>query len=188
MPSPLVHSVQFYNQDEALISRLQSIVQSSLDAGSSVLIVASDEHRSQLALALEESGAKLDDARLQMFDARQTLAQFMVGGWPDDKRFTKTVAELIGGARENARNQRRGVTVFGEMVAVLWAEGNKTGALELERLWNDALHQRHFHLHCAYPRWILEDKSDNLMIKAICDEHSSVLGHSNRLRPSTFAA
>jgi hypothetical protein len=45
-----------------------------------------------------------------------------------------------------------GLTVFGEMVALLWAEGKKEAALEVEALWNDALNDRAFHLHCAYPR------------------------------------
>ena len=184
MPSPLVHSVHFYDHDAALISRLHNVVQSSLDGGGSVLIVASEGHRLQLQSALKQSGKSVPDGRLQMFDARETLSKFMVGDRPSDSRFAETVGALLGNARETTRNPRRSVTVFGEMVAVLWEEGNKTGALELERLWNDTLHQRNFHLHCAYPRWILQDKSDNLMIKAICDEHSSVLGHSNRLRPS----
>jgi hypothetical protein len=52
-------------------------------------------------------------------------------------------------------------------------------------MWNDALHDRMFHLHCAYPRWILEDSANNLLVKAICDEHSSVLGHAAHMTYST---
>jgi hypothetical protein len=51
-------------------------------------------------------------------------------------------------------------------------------------MWNEALHDGGFHLQCAYPRWILEDNADNLMVEAICDEHSSVLGHAAHIAHS----
>ena len=187
MSSPAVHSVHFYDHDEALISRLQSIVASSLETGSSVLIVATEEHRQQLASALEESGFVLKNlpaGQLQMLDARETLAQFMVHGRPHQQRFLESVGTLVACAREAARNATRGLTIFGEMVAVLWSDGNRIAALELERLWNDLLHDRSFHLHCAYPRWILKDNLHNLTIKSICDEHSSVLGYAAHLSHS----
>jgi MEDS: MEthanogen/methylotroph, DcmR Sensory domain len=187
MSSPAVHSVHFYDHDEALISRLQNIVASSLEGGSSVLIVATKEHRRQLQSALQESGVALSElpaGQLQMLDAGATLAHFMVHGRPNAQRFIESVGLLISNARQAALNSARGLTVFGEMVAVLWGEGNKIGALELERLWNDLLHDRTFHLHCAYPRWVLQDNISNLTIKSICDEHSSVLGFASHLTPS----
>lgn len=188
MSSPLVHSVHFYEHDEALIARLHNIVTSSLEGGSSVLIVASKEHRDQLAAAMDESGSKISKLakqHLQMFDAKEMLAKFMVNGHPSDRRFRESVGKLIMESRVAAKNERRGLTVFGEMVAILWAEGNKVGALELERLWNDLLHERSFHLHCAYPRWILQEGSDSLLVKSVCDEHSTVFGHAAHLKSST---
>jgi len=178
MSSSAVHSVQFYTHDEALISRLHSIVESSLRSGGSVLIVATKEHRHQLELALEESRLELGtvgSSQIQFVDPHKLLDQFMVHERPDIRRFNECVERLIRSAREAAKNENRTVTVFGEMVALLWCEGNKTGALELERIWNALLNDHGFHSHCAYPRSILTE-SDNLAIKAICDEHSSVLG------------
>ena len=181
MSSSAVHSVQFYTHDEALISRLQSIVESSLRSGASVLVVATKEHRHQLQSVLEESGLELDKlekGRVQLVDAHEMLDQFMVRDRPDHQRFKECVERLIRTARAAAINENRTVAVFGEMVALLWCEGNKTGALELERIWNVLLQDHGFHLHCAYPRSILKE-SDNLTIKAICDEHSSVLGFAS---------
>jgi hypothetical protein len=146
--------------------------------------VATKEHRRQLAAALKDSERAVEHLtkdRLQMLDARETLSKFMLNGHPSDQRFAGTVSKLIADARTRATNEHRGLTVFGEMVALLWGEGNKVAALELERMWNEALHDRSFHLHCAYPRWILEDNANNLVVKAICDEHSSVFGHASRI-------
>ena len=178
MSSSAVHSVQFYTDDEALISRLHSIVESSLRSGGSVVIIATKEHRQELESALKEPGFDLDKiekSRVQLLDARKTLNEFMVHDRPNHQRFIECVGGLISKAREAAKNENRTVTAFGEMVALLWCDRNKTGALELERMWNALLDDHGFHLHCAYPRWILRE-SDSLAIKAICDEHSSVLG------------
>lgn len=191
MSSPAVHSVHFYGHDEALVSRLHNIVVSSLEGGNSVLIVATEEHRAMLQAALQGSpskAAKWEEERLQMFDAREMLQKFMFDGHPSDRKFADTVGQVIDRAHTAAKKEERGLTVFGEMVALLWADGNKVGALELERIWNDALRRCGFHLHCAYPRWVLEDNQDNLMIKAICDEHSSVLGHGLNLKSSPAVA
>lgn len=191
MSSPAVHSVHFYHHDDALVSRLHNIVTSSLESGNSVLIVATEEHRALLQAALKDSPNHVQNSagsRLQMFDAREMLQKFMINHHPSDRRFAQTVGKIIDEVRITAKKQERSLTVFGEMVALLWSDGNKVGALELERIWNDALRRCGFHLHCAYPRWILEDNQDNLMIKAICDEHSSVLGHGFQLRSSPAIA
>lgn len=179
--SPRVHSVHFYDHDDALILRLGSIVTSALDAGNSILIVATEEHRRRLTSVLEEWGGDLSgliqDGRLNLHDAREMLAKFMVKGLPDRKLFLATVGALVWTAKEAAWNADRGLTVFGELVALLWDEGNTRGALELEALWNDLLNDRAFHLHCAYSRQTLERHPDAMLVKAICEEHSHVIGH-----------
>lgn len=187
MSLPLVHSVHFYQRDEALIARLHKIVSTALASGNSAVIVATQEHRAQLASSLSQSGSEISilaEKHLRMFDADESLDEFMVDGHPSDKRFLEFVGKMLKAARGAATKAPSGVTVFGEMVAILWSEGNKVGALELERLWNEVLKEHAFHLHCAYPRWILQDGSDNLLLKSICDEHSSVLGHVEDLKLS----
>jgi hypothetical protein len=180
--SAIIHSVHFYDRDEALIQRLRGIVSSAVSTGNSVLIVATEQHREQLASELQKTGlnpAGLEkDRRLKLADASEMLARFMVNGMPDRKRFTANVSELISSSREGAWNAQRGVTVFGEMVALLWQAGNHEAALELEVLWNDLLQDQAFHLHCAYPRHILEGNHRGGMIRAICQEHSHVMGGS----------
>jgi hypothetical protein len=110
--------------------------------------------------------------RYTMIDAKEMLNTFMVDGMPDCDRFTASVGELLANTRAAARNCDRGLTVFGEMVAVLWDEGQKEAALQLEALWNDVLHDRHFHLHCAYPRWGFVNEADEA---AVCGAHSHVV-------------
>jgi len=112
--------------------------------------------------------------RFTMCDASEMLAMFMADGLPDPGLFMSSVGKLLLDAKRAARSREQGLTVFGEMVAVLWEKGNKAGALALEKLWNDAMQERAFHLHCAYPGWLFD--GDEGELRPICDLHSHVFG------------
>lgn len=175
---PSVHSVQFYDTHEALIDRLCGVVSSGLLIGNSVVIVATEEHRRQLIKALQRLEVNVRDnareERFMMFDAEAMLSQFMVKGRPDAKLFQSSIGQLLMNAKKAARGKDQRLTIFGEMVALLWDQGNKTGALELETLWNDFLNEKAFHLHCAYPRALFAE--DETGIQNICESHSHVMG------------
>lgn len=175
--TPHVHSVHFYDYDGELITRLRGVMVAAMANGNSALIVASQAHRDQLLNALNEHWPPwtlaATEGRFLMFDARETMEQFMVNGRPDRAKFMASVGKLVNSSRERARSANRGLTVFGEMVAELWADGNKQGALELEALWNDLLSHESFHLHCAYPKNSLGiDEAD---LQEICNRHSHVV-------------
>jgi len=178
----VIHSVHFYEHDEALVQRLRSIIVPAIDVGNSVLIVATEEHCRQVKAALaanEVDSAVLEQqGRLTFGEAHELLANIIVDGFPDRERFFSSIGDLIGRARQSAWNGHRGVTVFGEMVAVLWEEGNRIAALQLESLWNDLLYDSEFHLHCAYPRNLFRTNAEAAMIRAICDVHSHVVGRA----------
>ena len=183
--TPAVHSVHFYDEHQALINRLSGIVSSGLEMGNSVVLVMTPDHRKQLMTMLGSAGMDTrkheKSGSLTLCDARETLASFMVNGAVNRKKFMTSVGSLLTEAKKAARNAGQGLTVFGEMVAVLWEDGNKSAAIELESAWNDLLNDRAFHLHCAYPRWNFAD-GDTDQIAAICDSHSHVLGSANGMR------
>jgi hypothetical protein len=180
---PLVHSVHFYEHDAELIDRLRGIVISSLATGNAVLIVATSEHRRQLTDALNRSwtnwAAAREEGRFLLVDAAEILNQFMIDGRPDRTLFTEAVSTLVRNCRFTSVSANRGLTVFGEMVSILWEEGNKQGAIELEALWNELLSERTFHLHCAYSKQATD--GDALSMQSICDHHSHVIGRAVNL-------
>jgi hypothetical protein len=175
--APPVHSVQFYDTHEALIERLCGVVSSGLLIGNSVVIIATESHRNRLTAALQRLEVDLRtyarEERFTICDAEGLLAKFMVNDLPNLKRFLSSVGELLVHSKKAARGKDRGFTVFGEMVSVLWEQGNKKGALALEGLWNELLNERAFHLHCAYPRAIFSQ--DDAGFSKVCDTHSHVL-------------
>ncbi|HKT23079.1 MAG TPA: MEDS domain-containing protein [Terriglobales bacterium] len=178
----VIHSVHFYEHDEALIQRLRSIIVPAIDVGNSVIVVATEPHRQQLKTALAMNDVETEileqQGRFIFADADELLATFMVDGFPDRQRFFSVLGHLAARARQSAWNAQRGVTVFGEMVAALWEQGNRIAALQLESLWNDLLYDREFHLHCAYPRNMFRTNAEAAMIRAICDVHSHVVGRA----------
>ena len=175
--APLVHSVHFYEHASALIERLCGITSSALRSGNSVLIVATAAHRAELVKNLKDSNVDVRslarEGRFIMFDARETLETFMVNGMPDADLFERSVGEILRETRKKAIGSEKGLTVFGEMVALLWDEGQRQAALALEELWNAALSDRSFHLHCAYPRRFFNDGESGM--DSICQTHSHVL-------------
>jgi hypothetical protein len=148
MSSVPVHSVHIYDEHSSLIKRLCGVVSSGLKIGNSVLIVATAHHRNELVKELSDAGTEVPqyarEGLFSMYDAQETLDTFMVNGMPDRKLFLHSVGCMLGPAKKNARSKDSGLTVFGEMVAVLWEQGEKQGALALEDLWND--------LPCPFPR------------------------------------
>ncbi|MGI8602721.1 MAG: MEDS domain-containing protein [Verrucomicrobiales bacterium] len=103
-------------------------------------------------------------------DAEQVLSKFMVKGWPDDRLFSEVVTGLLKRARKGGRRVR----AFGEMVAVLWAQGHNGATVRLEHLWHSLCRTEEFSLFCAYPRSGFTQNADE-SIREICATHSRVV-------------
>ena len=183
--SPLVHSVHMYGTDSELIYRLGAILIGAMASGNAALVVATHVHRHKLCELLNKEWinweAVKEEGRLVLLDAQETLDLFMVNGLPDATKFRQTVGALVTTSRLTARSQNRGLTVFGEMVAVLWEQGNQRAAFELEALWNKLLSDRAFHLHCAYPKGAFSTGRDRLAMNSLCDQHTEVIDHAEEV-------
>jgi hypothetical protein len=168
--------VYIYEDENGLVSRLCGIFSTGLRMGGSALVIATAERREQLVKSLTDAGidvrATAREGRYCMLDAHELLAHFMRDGMPNPALFASIVANVVLSARQRACGQRHSVTVFGEMVAVLWGDGQRKAALQLEQLWNEALRDSSFHLHCAYPRCIFDSVGD---IESVHSMHTHVL-------------
>lgn len=167
------HFVELYDDDAGLIESVHRFVANGVDKAAAAVIIATPEHRAELDVAL---GSKLDVGALRAeglyttLDARETLETFMREGSPDRHLFER----VVGGVIDSAAAHGREVRAFGEMVALLWAEGNVAGALALEDLWNDLAETRRFKLFCAYPSRAFPSKNP-APLNAVCERHSHVL-------------
>src|SRR5690348_3874942 len=145
------HFVQLYEHDDFLIASVAGFVAEGLRKGDSIVVVATEAHRSSLNQRLQEESIDLKAARISgqyiALDAEETLAKFMADGALNEKLFQETVGHLI----EHTVRSGKHLRAFGEMVALLWAEGNRDGAIRLEQLWNEFGKENSFALFCAYP-------------------------------------
>src|SRR5918993_2980734 len=145
------HFVQFYEADEFLTDSLSGWVSAGHEAGEACGVVAARERREGLEQRLRAGGLDVDaleaSGRYVAFDAAELLSRLMVDGMPEPGRCVGIIGDII--ARAASGNRR--VRVFGEMVALLCAEGNYEGAVRLEGLWNEVRATHAFQLFCAYP-------------------------------------
>ncbi|HEX8351894.1 MAG TPA: ATP-binding protein [Pyrinomonadaceae bacterium] len=169
------HFVQFYESDEFLLDSLADYVAEGLADGDACVAVAKAARREGLDGRLLSRGLDPEAARLRgqfvTLDAAETLSEFMVGGMPEPSRFQ----EVVGGLVARAAEGRRRVRVFGEMVALLWAEGNGDAAIRLEALWNGLQKSHPFQLFCAYPMSCFGGEAHAESLGHVCAEHSRVV-------------
>ena len=173
------HVVQFYFDDSYLLDALSRFIGTALGAGDSAVVIATQEHLDALAQRLKSRGFDLAKAARQGryigFEASETLSKFMVNGSPDPQRFRDLIAPALERASSSAQGEKRRVVAFGEMVALLWAEGQVDAAIRLEQLWNDLARTHTFSLHCAYPIKAFDQQQHGAPFLNICSEHSGVI-------------
>jgi PAS domain S-box-containing protein len=169
------HMVLVYEEDVHLVDAMSRFVSTGLTAGEAAIVIATPPHREQLDARLRAHGVDLATACAQgqyiALDAAETLAQFMVDGWPDAQRFADVVGNIIAGAGSRYPHVR----VFGEMVALLWAAGHGDATLHLEALWHDLLKTYAFPLLCAYPIRGFVKGAQAQQFPTICAVHSHVI-------------
>ena len=146
------HFVQFYDDARILAERVSTFLCEALAAGGAAGAVARPDQLAAIVERLAHDGIDIDAVRAQgrliLADAQTMLDTFMFGRSPDPARF----AEAIG-TRVRALHRRAGhhpVHVYGEMVDMLWATGNRDGVGRLEDLWSALLRESPFHLLCGY--------------------------------------
>ena len=177
------HSVHFYEQDSFLLDSLTKLIGTTLMAGDTAVVVATPEHRDGLANSLKARGLDLEaltkQGRYCSLDAVETLAAFMVDGSPDTKLFNAFIGCFFSSDKSGVTGKSSRLVLYGEMVTILWSQGNLEGALKLERLWNELARTYTFHLHCAYPMKAFDREQHSQPFLNICAEHSHVVPTEN---------
>jgi signal transduction histidine kinase len=173
------HGVQFYSQDKFLLEELSEYIGNALRAGNAAVVVATDAHRNGLLQWLTaqrlDVAALLEQGRLVVTDAAQLLTTFMQDGWPDEDRFNHVVGGIVAKAQACSGSVQPRAAIFGEMVALLWADGKADAAIRVEQLWNELARTKSFSLFCAYPMSGFDREEDAGLLLKVCNEHSAVI-------------
>jgi anti-sigma regulatory factor (Ser/Thr protein kinase) len=186
--APVDHFVWFYEERSHLIARVADYAAEGLRLGEQVILIATREHLRDI-----EDRLALADVRttnLQAFDAHDALQAFTRDGALDHAAFDDTIGALV-----RATAEKGPVRAFGEMVALLWADGAVREAIELEAMWCELRATESFSLLCAYPSSIVLDEPLHAPVNAVCALHSEIhigdegeASSSMRVYPSTLGA
>jgi hypothetical protein len=168
------HGVQFYDDDPQLCASVSDYLAAGFAAGEAAMVVSTPEHWSAVSDQLRANGYDVDGARAEgqliTLDARETLSRFMCDSMPDENLFRATIEPQI----TRCTHEKVGrIRIYGEMVDLLWRDGNTPGALLLEKQWNDLHQTGAFWLFCGYVSEPLERRSTD--VQSICAAHTHVI-------------
>jgi flagellar biosynthesis component FlhA len=168
------HGVKFYDTPESLCRIVAEFLGEGLVAQQPALIIATPEHLAGIMAELTARHfnvrAMLDAGDFVLADASTMLASIMADGMPDETLFMARLGTTI----EQISRRRQGVTVraYGEMVDVLWKNGQDEAALRMEMLWNKLARTHAFSLLCGYAMGTFYKDAD---LADIHQQHSHVV-------------
>jgi len=168
------HFVQFYEKDSSLINSVAGYIGAGLSVGDECIVIATAAHRAALETELDSLGidrTNVHRRRLLTLDAAETLSLFMRDNAPDPTLFRQSIGRIV----EKAGAAGRPIRAFGEMVALLWADGNHAAAIRLEELWNDLAKKHSFALFCAYSMDGFQSETHAHPFGKICSHHTRVI-------------
>ncbi|MDB5023599.1 MAG: hypothetical protein JWP78_1354 [Mucilaginibacter sp.] len=183
--APTDHILQIYENDDTFLDLLKHFVISGIKSNESVVIIATNAHIQHLTERVKKDGYDVASCiasdHLILLEAEETLSKFMVNDWPDAVLFHQTINDIV--KRVKAKNRR--LRAFGEMVALLWAQGHNGATVRLEDLWNRFCETEAFCLFCAYPKsGFTQDVSASM--HNICCAHSKMISGSHALKDKIF--
>ena len=171
------HDVHFYRNEESLVKSVVDFLAAGIRVGQPVIVIATPQHRRAFIDGLRDCGLDPDElftGRLAIWlDARETLNSFMEDSVPNRELFMATVGSVF----ERLLDKRHYLVVraFGEMVDLLWKDGNVEGAILLEKHWNELALKYKYSLLCGY-------SVDNFVAEAGLAGFQRVCGHHTSAR------
>jgi hypothetical protein len=176
-PDPSGHIVQLYQDADFYGEAISHFAAEGLSRGESIIIVATGPNWANISGRLTSKGFAPAElfrrGQLTLLDAEATLPKFLVGDMPDAKTFKDLAGATIEQARAGGKFPR--VRWWGEMVNVLYVNGNLRGSNRLEELFDEVGHEKSVPMFCSF----LMDKFDPKIYEEafgnICRTHSHVI-------------
>ena len=186
------HLVQFYGHDDELAERVTGHLLEALEGGGVAIVIATPEHRrlfeDRLSQALAGGAGGLaaarDDGRYVALDASEAVRELTADGRIDGAAFDR----VIGGLIRRSGSAGRPVRAYGEIVALLWADGLVNAAIQLEEMWTELGRAHSFSLFCGYPAGSVTGEGQLDAFAAVCRLHSEVVGPPAAADPRGLSA
>jgi CheY-like chemotaxis protein len=171
------HAMQVYGDVECFLDGLAAFFSLALQRGDATCVIGTEDVREGLSRRLRAAGWDVGGPsghnRYLSIDAADALNRFMRNGLADAGVIAEIASELDQYRRDVSDGESSCLTIFGNMVVPLIADGNSTAALALESHWNRLTHALPFMTLCGYSASCFHACVPNLWSEA-CQEHSAV--------------
>jgi len=171
------HIVQLYQDDDFYGEAISHFTAEGLVRGESIILVATEPHWRNISGRLHAKGfdtaALFRQGQLTLLDADATLPKFMAGNTPDGAIFKPLAKQTIERARAGGKYPR--VRWWGEMVNVLYVDGNPRGSTRLEEFFDEVAHEENIAIFCSFLMDKFDPKIYDEAFGNVCRTHSHVI-------------
>ena len=175
------HAMLLHEDAKSFLDQLAGFFDIALRRGDATCVIATGDVREGLGDRLRQRGWAVGGVpahdRYRVIDADDALTSFMRNGFPDAGLLAQVAAELEQYRVAVTDTHTSRLTIFGNMAVRLIEDGNATGAMALESMWNSLTEGLPFFTLCAYSRSCFHSGDDDLWGSA-CAQHASV-SHSH---------
>ena len=185
-PSPANdgHIVQLYQDEEFYAEAVSHFAAEGIVRGESIILVATGPHWESISRRLKGRDLDVDElfrrGQLTLLDADQTLPKFMTGNDPDGSIFKPLARQTIEKARGGGMYPR--VRWWGEMVNVLYVNGNLRGSNRLEEFFDDVAHEQSVPVFCSFLMDKFDPRTYDEAFGNVCRTHSHVIPADDYVR------
>ena len=174
---PRDHIVQLYQDQHFLNRAVCRFAAGAIANGEGVILVPTAAHWEAFRPRLEAAGVNVPDAQdrgqLTIVDADELLPQFMKDSMPDAPVFLGLAANVIAKARGEKRYPK--VRWWGEMVNVLWEQGNVAASMSLEDQFDHLAKHHEIAIFCSFVMDNFNSEVHSRLLPRLGQNHSHLI-------------
>jgi hypothetical protein len=174
---PRDHIVQLYQDQQFLNRAVCRFAAGAIANGEGVILVPTVAHWEAFCPRLEAEGVDVKAAQergqLTVVDADELLPRFMRGAMPDAPMFLGLAANVIASARGQGRYPK--VRWWGEMVNVLWEQGNVAASMSLEDQFDRLAQHHEIAIFCSFVMDNFNSEVHSRLLPRLGQNHSHLI-------------
>jgi hypothetical protein len=174
---PRDHIVQLYQDQQFLNRAVCRFAAGAIANGEGVILVPTAAHWEAFRPRLEAEGVDVKAAQnrgqLSIVDADELLPRFMRDAMPDAPVFLGLAANVIATARDEARYPK--VRWWGEMVNLLWEQGNVAASMALEDQFHHLAHHHEIAIFCSFVMDNFNSEVHSRLLPRLGQNHSHLI-------------
>lgn len=171
------HIAQLYQDEDFYGEAVSHFAAEGVARGESIVIAATAANWAKISARLTRKGLALADlfrrGQLTLLDAEQTLPRFLTSDMPDGKIFTDFAHATIEKARAGGKFTR--VRWWGDMVNLLYVNGNVRGAIRFEEFLDDVAREQSVAILCSFLMDKYDSKIYDRAFGEVCRTHTHIV-------------